>query len=85
MTVRSARSPSARPCTGWTGLTVTEAAVEYPEELDLDQIVGNVHSAMSPEWLPADRPGFAARIDAAIGPFAPFTHRVEVLLLVGRT
>ncbi|GAB3483283.1 class I SAM-dependent methyltransferase [Amycolatopsis cihanbeyliensis] len=69
------------------GLTVRDARVDYHAELDPEQIVGGVYSAMAADQLPspARRPEFTRRIERALRPYAPFVEQVEVRLLLGRT
>lgn len=68
------------------GLEVSDFAVDYTDELDLDRIVGGLYSAMSVERLPPpdERERFAETIREALRPHAPFAEDVHVALLVGR-
>jgi SAM-dependent methyltransferase len=68
------------------GFEVLRAAVDYVAELDLDQIVGGVYSALSPDRLPppGERPAFADRIRAAIGSDERFSEHVRVAIVSGR-
>ena len=64
---------------------MTEVAVEYCGELDLEHIVGGVYSAMSPGQLPApgQRAAFTARIARALPEDEPFVEQVRVAALIG--
>lgn len=75
-----------RDSLGAAGFAVREAVVDYTDELDLDQIVGGVYSALSVDHLPpADqRPGFAEQVHSALAQHAPFTEQVRVAMLIGR-
>ncbi len=68
------------------GFDVSQAVVEYAGELDLDQIVGGVYSALRADQLPplAERPEIAEQIRLALEPHAPFTEHVRVAMLTGR-
>jgi trans-aconitate methyltransferase len=68
------------------GLEVTEARYDYTDELDLDQLVGGVYSALSVQRLPPpdQRTAFADQIRRAVAPHAPFTEPVPVRMLLGR-
>lgn len=68
------------------GLTVHERFVEHTPTMDLDQVVGNVLSALPVGELPTPdrRAELTARIDEALAPHAPFTEDVRVSLLLGR-
>ena len=68
------------------GFDVSEAVVEYGGELDLDQIVGGVYSALRADQLPspAKRPEIAGQIRRALDPYAPFSEDVRVIMLTGR-
>lgn len=67
------------------GYTVSSTEIRYLDELNLEQIIGNVYSAMSVDRmpLPAQRAGFTARIAEALEPHAPFIEEVRVQLLYG--
>jgi len=67
------------------GYAVHKRTIEYTAALDVDQIVGGVFSAMSPESLPAPeaRPDFAERVRLAVEPYEPLTEQVRVRLLTG--
>jgi SAM-dependent methyltransferase len=68
------------------GFEVSSAAVDYVAELTLDQVVGGVYSALPVDRLPAadQRPAFAARVRAAVGPGDRFSEPVHVAMLTGR-
>ncbi len=69
---------------GFTG--IREEYVEYTSDLDFDELIGGLCSAMPAHLLPpaAERPAFAARIRRAIGTATPLTEQVRVAALVGR-
>ncbi len=68
------------------GYDVAATTVEHTDELDLDDIVGGVYSAVSVDQLPPpdQRPVFAERVRAALEPHAPYTEHVTVSILAGR-
>jgi SAM-dependent methyltransferase len=68
------------------GFEVLAAAVDYVAELDLDQLVGGVYSALAVSQLPApdQRPAFAEQIRRAVAPHEHFSERVHVAILAGR-
>ncbi|WP_345005955.1 class I SAM-dependent methyltransferase [Streptosporangium album] len=68
------------------GFDLSETSVDYVDELDLDQIVGGVYSALPVDRLPApdQRPLFAEQIRRALEQQAPFTEHVHVTMLIGR-
>lgn len=68
------------------GLDVSEVNVDYTDDLDLDQIVGGVYSALPVDRLPAPdrRLLFTERIRHALEPHRPFTEHVRVAMLIGR-
>lgn len=68
------------------GFGVHERFVEHSPTMDLDQVVGNVFSALSVGDLPTPerRAELATRIGDALAPHAPFTEDVRVSLLLGR-
>jgi SAM-dependent methyltransferase len=68
------------------GFTVHERFVEHQPTMDLDQVVGNVLSALPVAELPdpEGRAELATRIGDALAPHAPFTEDVRVSLLAGR-
>jgi ubiquinone/menaquinone biosynthesis C-methylase UbiE len=65
---------------------VQETMVEYTDELDLDQLVGALYSAMPADRLPApaDRPAFADGVRHSLHPYQRFTDHVRVSTLLGR-
>jgi SAM-dependent methyltransferase len=69
------------------GFDVSEAVVDYTGELDIDQIIGGIYSALRADQLPPpdQRPRLAAEIGAAVAPHAPFHEHVRVAMLIGRT
>lgn len=77
------RYADALRAAGYAG--VRETAVDYADELDFDQLIGGVYSAMSAADLPgpAERAAFAERIRAALPPGERFTERVTVTTLTG--
>jgi hypothetical protein len=68
------------------GFDVHALCVEYIDELDLDQIVGGIYSAIPVDRLPApdQRPRFAELVRRALAPHAPFNEHVRVAMLIGR-
>jgi len=68
------------------GYDTAEATVEYRDDLDLDQLVGGVYSALGGGALPAPdaRPAFAEQIREAMAPHLPLTEHVRVTMLFGR-
>lgn len=68
------------------GFEVFSTAVDYVADLDLDQIVGGVYSALPVDQLPApdQRPAFADQVRAALGPHESFSEQVHVAILIGR-
>jgi trans-aconitate methyltransferase len=67
------------------GYAVDLRVVEYATTLSVEEIVGGVFSAMSPEQLPAPaaRPAFTERVREAVAPHGPLRERVRVRLLTG--
>ena len=65
------------------GFTVHERSVDHSVTMDLDQVVGNVLSALPVTELPPPdrRAALADEIGEAIGPHAPFTEPVRVTIL----
>ncbi len=64
------------------GFDVTEASFEYPDDLDLDQLVGSLYSALS---VPPDqRAAFTDQVRRAVAPHERFTEPVRVRMLLGR-
>jgi trans-aconitate methyltransferase len=68
------------------GFDVTSTSVDYVAELNLDQIVGGVYSALSQAQLPAldERPGFSEQFREALGSQEGFNEQVHVAILIGR-
>ncbi|WP_091671625.1 class I SAM-dependent methyltransferase [Amycolatopsis marina] len=69
-----------------SGYAVTGTSVEYAGELDLDEIIGGVYSAMSVEQLPApeQRTVFADKVRAELERHRPYVEHVRVTTLFGR-
>ena len=69
------------------GYDVREQSVEYASDLDLDQLVGGVYSALGVARLPApdQRPAFAEQVRRAVAPHQPLTEHVRVAMLLGRS
>ncbi|MCR6489362.1 methyltransferase domain-containing protein [Amycolatopsis sp. OK19-0408] len=67
------------------GYAVDQRVVEYVTTLTVEEIVGGVYSAMSPEQLPAPdaREAFTKRVRAAVVPHGPLREQVRVRLLIG--
>ncbi|HEY1486902.1 MAG TPA: hypothetical protein VGF84_12420, partial [Micromonosporaceae bacterium] len=67
------------------GLDLSERAIEYTGELELDHLVGAMLSVFPAQFLPtgADRERFGERIRTALGG-GPFIEPVRVGLLLGR-
>jgi ubiquinone/menaquinone biosynthesis C-methylase UbiE len=67
------------------GLDLSERAIEYTGELELDHLVGAMLSVFPAQFLPtgADRERFGERIRTALGD-GPFIEPVRVGLLLGR-
>jgi SAM-dependent methyltransferase len=68
------------------GFDVQVASVDHTDELDIEQIVGGVYSALSVDQLPEpdQRPRFAEQLRHALQPHEPFTEQVHVAMLIGR-
>jgi trans-aconitate methyltransferase len=69
------------------GYDVREASVEYSSDLDLEQLVGGIYSALPVGQLPTpnQRPRFAEQVRRALQPRERFTERVRVVMLLGRS
>jgi trans-aconitate methyltransferase len=69
------------------GYNVREQSVEYASDLDLDQLVGGIYSALGVARLPApdQRPAFAEQVRRAVAPHQPLTEHVRVAMLLGRS
>ncbi|MEU5261299.1 class I SAM-dependent methyltransferase [Amycolatopsis sp. NPDC021455] len=67
------------------GYAVAARVVEYSAPLTVEEIVGGVFSAMSPDRLPAPeaRPAFTERVREAVAPHGPLREHVRVRLLTG--
>jgi trans-aconitate methyltransferase len=67
------------------GYAVDLRVVEYATTLSVEEIVGGVFSAMSPEQLPAPdaRPAFTERVREAVTPHGPLREQVRVRILAG--
>jgi SAM-dependent methyltransferase len=65
---------------------VLSTAVDYDADLDLDQLVGGVYSALGVSRLPAPdrRAAFAGQVRAALAPHEHVTEHVHVAILAGR-
>jgi hypothetical protein len=65
---------------------VISTAVDYVADLDLDQLVGGVYSALGVTRLPApdQRPAFAGQVRAAVAPHDHFSEHVHVAILAGK-
>ena len=67
------------------GYEVSVTTVDYTDDLDADQIIGGVYSALPVARLPTpdQRPHFAEQLHEALRPHHPFTEQVEVTILTG--
>lgn len=67
------------------GFTVSQHAVEYTDQIDLDHVLGGVYSAFSAAQLPApdQRQVLADRVRQALHPHDRVTEHVRVALLLG--
>jgi SAM-dependent methyltransferase len=67
------------------GFDVLATAVDYVAELDLDQLVGGIYSALPVTQLPApdQRPAWAEQIRRAVAPHEHFREHVHVAILAG--
>jgi SAM-dependent methyltransferase len=68
------------------GFDVLATAVDHVAELDLDQLVGSIYSALPVTRLPApaQRPAFAEQVRRAVAPHEHFTEHIHVAILAGR-
>lgn len=68
------------------GFDVLAASVDYVAELDLDQLVGGIYSALAVTSLhaPDRRSAFAEQIRRAVAPDEHFSEHVHVRILAGR-
>lgn len=68
------------------GYEVEEYVEEYDAELTLEEVIGGLFSAMSPEDVPDDRRGtFVDGIQRALLRLGPFCESVRVHVLMGRS
>jgi hypothetical protein len=65
------------------GFEVTGASFEYTGELDLDQLIGGLYSAIRLP-PPDQRAAFAEQVRRAVAPHERFTEPVLVRMLLGR-
>jgi trans-aconitate methyltransferase len=66
------------------GYDVHEVAHEYNDELDVEQVLGGLYSALSPDELPVERrAAFAHHITRALPTGPPFTEVVRVIAQIG--
>ena len=67
------------------GYATSEARVEYDAELDIEEIIGSLLSAMSADSVadPARRARFADRVRAALAPDTRFEEHVAVVVQMG--
>jgi trans-aconitate methyltransferase len=68
------------------GFEVIESRVDYSDELDLEEVIGGVYSALPVDRLPPPerRPEFADRVAEALEEHAPFLEHVPIAILIGR-
>jgi SAM-dependent methyltransferase len=68
------------------GFAVQETSEQYTDELDVEQIVGGVYSALPVDRLPTaeQRPRFAEQVRIAVEPYRPYVEHVRVTALLGR-
>lgn len=68
------------------GFEVIARSFDYAAELDLEQLVGGVYSALGVTRLPApdQRSAFAEQIRRAVAPHEHFSEHVHVAILAGR-
>ena len=68
------------------GFDVLATAIDYTAELDVDQLVGGIYSALPVTQLPAtdQRSAFAEQIRRAVAPQESFSEHVHVAILCGR-
>lgn len=68
------------------GYHVTRESIDYDDDLSLDQIIGGVFSAMSPDTVsrPNQRKILANNIRRALSAHAPFREHVHVAIIIGR-
>jgi SAM-dependent methyltransferase len=77
------RYAAALQAAGFTD--VRERVIDYSDELDFDEVIGGVYSAIPADELPRpdERPAFAERIRQSL-PSGPYLESVQVSVLVGR-
>jgi hypothetical protein len=65
---------------------VTEASLEYTDDLDLDHLVGSLYSALPVQRLPPQnqRAAFTEQIRRAVAPHERFTEPIRVRMLLGQ-
>lgn len=68
------------------GYEVIATAIDYVAELNLDQLVGGVYSALPVSRLPApdQRSAFAGQIRRAVAPLDHVSEHIHVAILAGR-
>jgi len=68
------------------GYDVTRAAVDYAEDLTLDQVIGTVFSAASEELLPrpSQRKTLTNQFRRALARHEPYREQVHVAVIIGR-
>jgi SAM-dependent methyltransferase len=79
------RYQAALQAAGFTG--IREESVDYASDLDFDEVIGGLYSAMPSRMLPAAdrRAAFTEHIRKAIGPGPRFAEPVHVAALIGRS
>jgi SAM-dependent methyltransferase len=66
------------------GYEVFEVVHDYEEDLTFEQVLGGVHSALSPGSIPLDRrDAFVEQLRRALSPATTFTEAVPVRALIG--
>jgi trans-aconitate methyltransferase len=66
------------------GYKVVEVVHHYEEDLTFEQVLGGVHSALSPDSIPVNRrDAFVEHLRRALPPATTFTEAVPVRALVG--
>jgi hypothetical protein len=67
--------------------SVKAVGSDYVADLDPDQLVDGVYSALGVNRLPApdQRPVFAAQVRAALAPHDHFSEHVRITILAGRS
>lgn len=79
------RYQAALQAAGFTG--IHEESIDYTSDLDFDEVIGGLYSAMPSHMLPTRdrRAAFTEHIRNAIGPGPRFAEPVHVAALIGRT